>query len=83
MSSSIHVRGLRAELKARLKSSASRNFRSLNQEVLARLEASFALEDALRLTAHQAWIDQALAGGFHPGSVQRLRQIAARAKTAK
>src|SRR5579864_1744006 len=31
---------------------------------------------------HQAWVDEAMAGRFRPGSAARLRQIAARARAA-
>lgn len=31
---------------------------------------------------HQAWVDEAMAGDFRPGSAARLRQIAAKARTA-
>jgi len=36
------------EMRERLNASAERNFRSLNQEALARIQFSFELEDALR-----------------------------------
>lgn len=76
----IAVKGASAELRDRLESSADRNHRSLNQEALARLEMSFAVEDAARSKTQQAWVDEALAGSFKPGSIARLRQIAARAR---
>lgn len=31
---------------------------------------------------HQAWVDEAMAGDFRPGSAARLRQIAAKARAA-
>jgi hypothetical protein len=31
---------------------------------------------------HQAWVDEALAGEFRPGSAARLRKIAAKARAA-
>lgn len=83
MSKTIHLKGVSEELRARLESSAERNFRSLNQEALARLESSFDFEDALLTSTHQKWIDEAMAGTFRPGSLQRLKQIAAKAKAAK
>jgi hypothetical protein len=76
----IAVKGASEELRSRLEASAERNHRSLNQEALARLEMSFAVEDATRNKTHQAWVDEALAGDFNPGSAARLRQIAARAR---
>jgi plasmid stability protein len=39
------LRGLSPDLHARLKAAASRSHRSLNGEILERLEASFAVED--------------------------------------
>jgi hypothetical protein len=80
MSNTIQVKGATRELLQRLESSAERNFRSLNQEALARLEFSFDVEDALMSKAHQQWIDEAMAGAFKPGSIDRLKRIAARAK---
>jgi len=47
MRKTIQVKGASEELRLRLESSAERNFRSLNQEALARLEFSFDFEDAL------------------------------------
>ena len=76
----IAVKGASEELHSRLEASAARNHRSLNQEALARLEMSFAVEDAARQKTHQAWVDEALAGDFKPGSAARLRQIAAKAR---
>jgi hypothetical protein len=32
--------------------------------------------------SHQAWVDEAMAGEFRPGSATRLRQIAAKARAA-
>lgn len=78
----IAVKGASAELRGRLESSAERNHRSLNQEALARLEMSFAVEDAARSKMHQAWVDEAQAGSFKPGSAARLRKIAAKARAA-
>jgi hypothetical protein len=80
MGSTIQVKNASEGLKSRLQSSADRNFRSLNQEALARLEFSFDIEDALLTQVHQRWIDEALAGTLKPGSMERLKQIAAKAK---
>jgi hypothetical protein len=65
-----------------METSASRNFRSLNQEALARLELSFRLEDAAQTQTHQAWIDEAMAGTFRPGSTARVREICTAARNA-
>jgi hypothetical protein len=81
MNKTIQVKGATRELRQRLESSAERNYRSLNQEALARLEFSFDVEDALASKVHQQWIDQAMAGTFRPGSINRLKQIAAKAKS--
>jgi hypothetical protein len=83
MSMTIQVKGASEELRSRLESSAQRNFRSLNQEALARLEFSFDIEDALSTRIHQGWIDEALAGTLRSGSLDRLRRIAAKAKSRK
>ena len=79
----IQVKGASDELRVRLQRSAERNFRSLNQEALARLEFSFEVEDALMSRRDQIWIDEAMAGTLRPGSIERLKQIAAKAKAAK
>jgi len=55
----------------------------LNQEALARLEFSFDIEDALLTQVHQRWIDEAMEGTLKPGSMERLKRIAAKAKAAK
>ena len=83
MNKTIQAKGVSQELKSRLASSAERNFRSLNQEALARLELSFDLEDALLSRIHQKWVDEALAGAFRPGSIEQLKRIAAKAKASR
>jgi hypothetical protein len=80
MSADLQVKGIPKELKTRLAASAGRNFRSINQEAMARIEMSFDLEDALVSKTQQKWIDEALAGEFRPGSLDRLRNLAAKAK---
>jgi PHD/YefM family antitoxin component YafN of YafNO toxin-antitoxin module len=35
-----------------------------------------------RTKTHQAWVDEAMAGEFRPGSAARLRKIAAKARAA-
>lgn len=42
---------------------AKSNFRSLNQELLWRVQQSFDLEEAAVAVVHQAWIDEALRSG--------------------
>jgi hypothetical protein len=80
MNKTIQVKGASEELRSRLESSAERNFRSLNQEALARLQFSFDVEDALLSQVHQKWIDEALAGQLRPGSIERLKRVAAQAR---
>jgi hypothetical protein len=83
MSKTILVKGAPKELRERLETSAERNYRSLNQETLARLEFSFDVEGALASKVHQQWIDEAMAGTFRPGRIARLKQIAAKAKSRR
>ena len=80
MSYQLQVKGVSEEMRERLNASAERNFRSLNQEALARIQFSFELEDALRAKTLEKLIDEGLAGKVLPGSVSRLRQIAAKAR---
>ena len=83
MAKPIHIKNPPAELRARLEDACKRNSNSLNQEAQHRIELSFALEDALTSKVHQGWIDEAFQKGSNkPGSVKRLRDIAARARAA-
>lgn len=68
------------EVRERLQASADRNFRSLNQEALARIQFSFEVEDSLRANQFQKLVDEGLAGTERSGSVARLRDIAAQAR---
>jgi len=45
------------------KKSAAANFRSLNQELLFRVQVSFDLEEKAVSALHQKWVDAALASG--------------------
>ena len=76
----IVIKNIPVQLIGWLESSAERNDRSLGQEVLARLEMSFAVEEAARCQTHQAWVNEAMAGNFKTGRIARLRQIAAKAR---
>jgi hypothetical protein len=76
----IQIKGASEVLRLRLEAAATANFRSMNQEALARLERSFELEDALVTERDQQWIDEALAGKMRSGSIQRLRAIARKAR---
>jgi hypothetical protein len=82
MSATIQLKGISETLYERLRASAKHNFRNVDQEVLAQLERSFELEDALATRTHQKWVDEALAGKLRAGSGQRLRSLAAKARTA-
>ena len=46
------------------KKSAVANFRSLNQELLFRVQMSFDLEEKAASALHQRWVDEALASGL-------------------
>ena len=83
MNKTIQVKGVSRELRERLEASAERNYRSLNQEALARIAFSFEMEDALATRSHQKWIDEAMAGPFRPGSIERLKRIAAKARSGR
>ncbi len=76
----LQIKGRKPLLKSRLEASAKRNNRSLNQEALERLERSFEIEDALVSARDQRWMDEALAGEFRPGSLERIRLICAKAR---
>ena len=60
---SITLKDLPPELHGQLKLEAEANFRSLAQEVLARLQRSFEIDAALKTTRDQHLIDEALASG--------------------
>jgi plasmid stability protein len=59
----ITLKNIPEDLHAQLKLEASANFRSLDQEALARLERSFEIEAALNTKRDQKWVNQALASG--------------------
>jgi len=76
----LQVKGIPAELRERLEASAARNFRSLNQEALARIQFSFDIEDRSRATHLNQLIDEGLKGEPHAGNAARLRNLAAQAR---
>ena len=82
MGNQIQVKGMSDEVRERLQASADRNFRSLNQEALARIQFSFEMEDSLRSKQFQKLMDEGFAGTERPGSASRLREIAAKARAA-
>ena len=57
------LRNIPAELYSRLQSSAAEHFRSLNQEVLARLSRSFGAEEARMSALHARWVPEARTSG--------------------
>ena len=60
---SITIKQMPEDLHGQLKREAAANFRSLNQEVLARVERTFEIDAALNTKRDQKWIDEALASG--------------------
>jgi len=60
---SITIKDIPQDLHGQLKREAEANFRSLNQEVLARVERTFEIDAALNTRRDQQWIDEALASG--------------------
>jgi hypothetical protein len=80
MTTMLQVKGIPRELRERLEASAARNFRSLNQEALARIQFSFDAEDRSQAAQLNLLIGEGLRGKPHPGSVGRLRDIAAKAR---
>ena len=57
------LKGIPDDLHAQLKREAEANFRSLDQEALARIELSFKVQSALNTKRDQKWIDEALGSG--------------------
>ena len=58
---SIVLKDIPDDLHAQLEQEAAANFRTLDQEALARLQRSFELE--MNTARDQRWIDEALASG--------------------
>jgi plasmid stability protein len=61
--SNISLKGIPDDLHAQLEQEASANFRSLEQEALARIEMSFEIQEAFNTKRVQNWIDEALSSG--------------------
>ena len=51
------------DLRAQLEQEAAANFRTPDQEALARIEMSFQIQEAFNTKRVQSWIDEALASG--------------------
>lgn len=60
---SIVLKDISDDLRAQLEQEASANFRTLDQEALARIEMSFQIQEAFSTKRVQGWIDEALASG--------------------
>ncbi len=83
MSKPIQIKGASDVLRTRLEQSAEMNFRSLNQEALARLEKSFEAEDAAMLFKVQKWIDESDAAPVKKNTLAQLRRIEQRVLKGK
>ena len=59
----ITLKEVPADLRAQLQNEAEANFRSVEQEALARLERTFEIDAALNTKRDQRWINEALASG--------------------
>ena len=57
------LRNIPPELYSRLQSAAAEHFRSLNQEIQARLNRSFDAEEAKMSALHARWVHEALSSG--------------------
>ena len=60
---SITIKDIPGDLHGQLRKEAEANFRSLNQEVLARIARTFEIDAALNTKRDQRWIDEARASG--------------------
>jgi hypothetical protein len=60
---SITIKDIPEALHGQLKREAEANFRSLNQEVLSRIDRTFEIDATLNSKRDQRWIDEALASG--------------------
>jgi hypothetical protein len=78
MTTMLQVKGIPPALRERLEASATRNFRSLNQEALARIQFSFEVEDRNRAAELNKLVGEGLSGEAHAGNPARLREIAAK-----
>ena len=57
------LKNIPEDLYRRLQAAAEEQFRSINQEVLARLSRSFDAQDAKVSALHARWVHEALASG--------------------
>jgi plasmid stability protein len=79
---SITLKNIPEDLHALLKSEADANYRSLSQEVMARLHRTLDLERATR--RDQRWVDEALESGpatpLSRAEMDKVRDLVLRAK---
>ena len=57
------LKNIPADIYQRAQAAAERNFRSLNQEIIHRLNRSFDAEDARLTAVHAKWVIEALESG--------------------
>jgi hypothetical protein len=57
------LKNIPESLRSRLQAEADRSFRSINQEILYRLERSFNSDDAKMAATHARWVYEALNSG--------------------
>ena len=57
------LKNIPPDLYSRLTAAANEEFRSLNQEILARLSRSFDAQDARMTALHARWVQEALSSG--------------------
>jgi len=50
------------------------------REALEGIRAKYKIPRSSKSKTHQAWVDEAMAGSFRPGSAARLRRIAAKTR---
>jgi plasmid stability protein len=75
----LQLRNIPADLYSRLQSAAAEHFRSLNQEIQARLSRSFDEADAKMSALHARWVHEALkSGDSTPLKLEELDQAFAR-----
>ena len=58
-----NLKNIPDQLRARLQAEADRSFRSVQQEILHRLERSFDSDDARMTSVHARWVYEALNSG--------------------
>ena len=81
----VTLKDLPEDLHGQLKREAEANFRSLDQEVLARIQRSFDINEAINTKRDQKWIDEAIAGGpatpLSEGEMDAIRDRVLRQKS--